>query len=140
MRPFCGYNAGDYLAHWLAFGKRLEAPPRIFHVNWFRRGPDGKFLWPGYGENSRVLRWIVERCRGESAAVETPAGLVPAPGALDLERLDLPAEALDRLLEVSPEEWETEHRERAAFLESLGPRLPRAVLDQHAAEGKRLGI
>jgi phosphoenolpyruvate carboxykinase (GTP) len=140
MRPFCGYNAGDYLGHWLAMGKRLRNPPRIFHVNWFLRGADGQFLWPGYGENLRVLRWIAERSSGEAQATETPMGFIPAPGALDLEGLRLPAGSPDALFPVSRAEWENEHRERAAFLKSLGPRVPRAILDEHAAQGERLGL
>jgi phosphoenolpyruvate carboxykinase (GTP) len=140
MRPFCGYNAGDYLGHWLAMGKKLRRPPRIYHVNWFRRGPGGELLWPGYGENLRVLRWIAGRSRGEARAAETPIGLIPAPGALDLEGLEVPAASLDALLDVSRAEWEEEHRDRGAFLGSLGPRVPRAILDEHAAQGRRLGL
>jgi phosphoenolpyruvate carboxykinase (GTP) len=114
--------------------------PRIFHVNWFLRGGGGEFLWPGYGENLRVLRWIAERSSGKAEATETPIGLIPAPGALDFDGLQLPASSLDALFPVSRAEWEEEHRERGAFLRSLGPLVPQAILDEHAAQGPRLGL
>ena len=89
MLPFCGYNVGDYFAHWLSMGKRLVRPPRVFHVNWFRTGDDGKFLWPGFGENIRVLQWILERVDGAQGARSTPIGLVPTREAFNLEGLDV---------------------------------------------------
>jgi phosphoenolpyruvate carboxykinase (GTP) len=90
MLPFCGYHMGDYFAHWLQVGARAKAGklPRIYYVNWFRKGPDGKFLWPGYGDNMRVLKWVFERVAGTGKAVDTPIGRLPAPGALDLNDLD----------------------------------------------------
>ena len=102
MLPFCGYHMADYFAHWLKIGQREGAQlPKIFMVNWFRKDDDGNFLWPGFGENSRVLAWIFRRCDGEAEAVETPIGLVPAEGALDTDGLDLSAEALARAARAS---------------------------------------
>ena len=96
MLPFCGYNMADYFEHWLEIGAQRDADklPQVFYVNWFRKDDDGKFLWPGFGENSRVLEWVFRRCDGEGEAVETPIGLVPAPGDLDTDGLDLDAGAL----------------------------------------------
>jgi len=104
MLPFIGYNAADYLDHWLAVGKQADAAklPKIFYVNWFRRDDDGGFLWPGFSENSRVLKWVVERIEGTAAAVETPIGRVPTPESLDVDGLDLSPEALERVLAVVP--------------------------------------
>ena len=95
MLPFIGYNAGDYFSHWINMGKDNDASklPKIFYVNWFRRDDDGGFLWPGFGENSRVLKWVIERIEGQAAAVETPIGHVPAPGSLDIDGLDMTARA-----------------------------------------------
>jgi len=106
MLPFCGYNMGDYFHHWLRMGERSGVKhPKFYYVNWFRKGADGKFLWPGFGDNARVLKWIFERCDGAGEAVETPIGNVPAPGALDLAGLDLAPEAMDELLTVREDEW-----------------------------------
>ena len=117
MRPFCGYHLADYVAHWRTFGARLGAnAPRIFTVNWFRRDAAGRFLWPGFGENVRVLKWIAERCDGSAAAVPSPMGLVPAPDALDLHGLDLAPETLRELTHVDPALWAREQAERAAFV------------------------
>ena len=104
MGPFCGYNMGDYFAHWLEVGKSLSKPPKIFRVNWFRTGENGKFLWPGFGDNLRVLKWVIERCEGRGAAVETIIGLVPPPAALEVEGRVSP-EHLAALLKVDPPEW-----------------------------------
>jgi len=134
MLPFCGYNMGDYFAHWLSMAGRSDAArlPRIFFVNWFRKGADGRFLWPGFGDNARVLKWIVERLDGRAAAVDTPVGRVPAPGALDLSGLDLPPAALDILLEVDPEVWLEEAALIPPFFAQFGDRLPAALWAQHA--------
>ena len=103
MLPFCGYDMAAYFAHWLEMGEREGASfPRVFYVNWFRKDEDGQFLWPGFGENSRVLAWIFRRCDDEAEAVETPIGRVPAAGAIDTEGLDMSAEDLASLLEVDP--------------------------------------
>ncbi|MEP6975960.1 MAG: phosphoenolpyruvate carboxykinase (GTP), partial [Spartobacteria bacterium] len=129
MLPFCGYNIGDYFRHWLKTGPRLTNPPLIFHVNWFRKNAEGKFLWPGFGDNMRVLQWIVERCEGRGSAAETPIGCVPRPEDLDLEGLEgMSAEKLTELLSVNPEEWATESAGQAEFFQSLGPNVPEELL------------
>ncbi len=135
MLPFIGYNAGDYLAHWLAIGDRADAGklPQIFHVNWFRRGPDGDFLWPGFRENSRVLKWVIERLDGSADAVETPVGYVPASGALDTTGLDLDPQALAEAMRVDADEWRAEVPLIEDWFATLGDDLPdalRAELDQ----------
>lgn len=110
MLPFCGYNMGDYFAHWLALGRQHQSPllPRIYYVNWFRKSKDGKWLWPGFGDNSRVLKWIFERTEGKDHANVTPIGIVPLPNALDISALKLQPEAIDALFKVDPEEWKKE--------------------------------
>jgi phosphoenolpyruvate carboxykinase (GTP) len=138
MLPFCGYDMARYFQHWLETGRREDAVlPKIFMVNWFRKDDDGNFLWPGFGENSRVLAWIFERCDGEGEAVETPIGLVPAKDALDLSGLDLSEDALEQLLDVDPEEWKIQvpqiHQHYAQFGDTLPDEL-RAQLD--ALEGR----
>ena len=107
MLPFCGYNMADYFDHWLSIGKTSDPAklPAIFFVNWFRRDEDGRFLWPGFGENSRVLKWVFERVDGDAEAVETPIGLLPAAGALDTTGLDVSDDDLDELLAVDVEGW-----------------------------------
>ncbi len=139
MLPFCGYNMADYFRHWLDIGSRLRTPPRIFRVNWFRRDADGSFLWPGYGENVRVLKWMLERIRGTGQAVETPIGYVPAPSALDTAGLDLPAARLEQALAVDRGEWREALGELGQFYEQFGPRMPRAIWEQHAATMGKLG-
>ncbi|MBI2217633.1 MAG: phosphoenolpyruvate carboxykinase (GTP) [Candidatus Rokubacteria bacterium] len=124
MLPFCGYNMADYFTHWLDTGPRLARPPRIFRVNWFRRDAEGRFLWPGYGENVRVLRWMVERIRGQTGADETPIGYVPSAGALELDGLDMPAERLRETLRVDRDEWRESLDETDRFFAPFGPRLP----------------
>ncbi|MFZ2015179.1 MAG: phosphoenolpyruvate carboxykinase (GTP) [Nocardioides sp.] len=129
MLPFIGYNAGDYINHWITMGKENDASklPKIYYVNWFRRSQDGGFLWPGYGENSRVLKWIIERLEGTAAAVETPIGLVPAPGALDIDGLDLTEEEVRQALSVHRDEWRREIPQIQEWFEKFGDELP-AVL------------
>ena len=126
MLPFCGYNMADYWNHWLSFEHRTDAAklPRVFFVNWFRKDPDGKFLWPGYGENSRVLKWIIERVEGSAEAVDTPIGRVPAPGALDVDGLALADGALDALLDIDVEGWINEVALIRQHFERFGDRLP----------------
>jgi phosphoenolpyruvate carboxykinase (GTP) len=131
MLPFCGYNMGDYFRHWLDMGKRSDEAPSIFQVNWFRTAPDGSYLWPGFGENLRVLRWILGRCRGTAEAVRTPVGYVPAPGALDTAGLELPPGRLEAALRVDPSEWPGEVEEMAAFFRKFGVRLPHELWDEH---------
>jgi phosphoenolpyruvate carboxykinase (GTP) len=124
MLPFCGYNMGDYFAHWLRVGRALSRPPAVFHVNWFRTDAAGRFVWPGFGENLRVLRFIVERVQGRGAAVDTPIGLVPEERALDWGGLDLSVEDRRLLLSVDRGEWAAEIPEIRAFFERFGQRLP----------------
>jgi phosphoenolpyruvate carboxykinase (GTP) len=141
MLPFCGYHMGDYLAHWLRVGARAapEKLPRIYYVNWFRKSPEGRWLWPGFGENSRVLKWIFERVTGEAAAFETPLGLVPAPGALDLAGLNLPPADLAELLRVDAAACRAERPEIERHYAQFGDRLPQGLREELAALGRRLG-
>ncbi len=139
MLPFCGYHMGDYFGHWLSMAEREGAQlPRIFYVNWFRKDADGNFLWPGYGENSRVLEWIFRRCAGTAEAEETPIGLVPAAGSLNTEGLDVSEEDVAELLRVEPEEWKVElpaiHQHFARF----GKHLPDELHKQLAGLESRL--
>ncbi len=129
MLPFIGYNAGDYFGHWINVGKDNDEAklPKIFYVNWFRRDDEGGFLWPGFGENSRVLKWVVERIDGQAAAVETPIGHVPAPGSLDTDGLDMTDDALAAALRVDADEWRAELPQIQAWFEKFGDDLP-AVL------------
>jgi phosphoenolpyruvate carboxykinase (GTP) len=138
MLPFCGYNMADYFRHWLEMGKRIPSPPKIFHVNWFRRGADGKFLWPGYGENVRVLKWILERIEGKASAVETPIGLVPEPGGLTLDGLDVSRATMEELLRVDPADWMKEQASIGNFFAKFGKSLPGELRDEHARLGERL--
>ncbi len=138
MRPFCGYNMGDYFAHWLNMGSAIARPPKVYYVNWFRRGDDGSFLWPGFGDNLRVLKWIVGRVNGTAAAKETPLGLTPDTGALDLEGLHLADGALGELFRVDKAGWLTEVAEREEFLKSFGDHLPAALLEENRALQRRV--
>jgi phosphoenolpyruvate carboxykinase (GTP) len=141
MLPFCGYNMADYWGHWLSFRDRMEEAklPRIFYVNWFRKAPDGRWLWPGYGENSRVLEWVFERCAGRAEAVETPIGYLPAPGAIDTRELEISAEDIAELFRVDRDEWRAELPAIAEYFARFGDRLPPAISDQLEGLRKRLG-
>ncbi len=132
MLPFCGYNMGDYFAHWLKLGEQAdpEKLPKVFYVNWFRKDEDGRFLWPGFGENSRVLEWVFRRCDGESAVEETAIGYVPARGELNVEGLDLDEQTLDALLHVDEAAMHEELPQVAEHLERFGAGLPAAVREQ----------
>jgi phosphoenolpyruvate carboxykinase (GTP) len=132
MKPFCGYNFADYWDHWLSFAERSDNLPRIFHVNWFRQDKDGKFLWPGFGENLRVIRWIIDRCENRAGARETPIGFLPEAKDIDTNGLDIPADVMDALLSVSIEQWQTEMDSVGEYLESFGDRLPAALKREHA--------
>ena len=127
MLPFCGYNMGSYFSHWLKMPTRIEQPPKIFMVNWFRKGQDGSFLWPGYGENMRVLKWIVDRALGRKGAQETVVGWVPRPGDLDLSGLDIEPERFRAATDVNLEDWKTELQSQAEFFEKIGPSMPPAL-------------
>jgi phosphoenolpyruvate carboxykinase (GTP) len=144
MLPFIGYHAGDYFRHWIEMGKGLAGDPdklpRIFYVNWFRRGEDGRFLWPGFGENSRVLKWVCERLAGESGAVETPIGFVPTPDALDVDGLDLSADDLAAALRVDPAEWRAEVPQVNEWFERFGAKLPGVLWAELDALKARLGM
>lgn len=139
MLPFCGYNMADYFGHWFEMGKRIPNPPKIFNVNWFRTDENGKFLWPGFGENLRVLRWVIARCKGEAGAAASPIGLLPEEDAIDLSGLDLPAGTMKELLSVDPEAWRQEVEGQAAFFAKFGHRLPAGITEQREALVKRLG-
>jgi phosphoenolpyruvate carboxykinase (GTP) len=139
MLPFCGYHMGDYFGHWLASGRREGARvPKIFMVNWFRKDDDGSFLWPGFGENTRVLAWIFERCDGEGGAEETPIGLVPSADALDTSGLELADGAVGKLLAVNPEEWRAQLPQMRDHLATFGDKLPDELSEQLAALEERL--
>ncbi|MGD0246753.1 MAG: phosphoenolpyruvate carboxykinase (GTP) [Streptosporangiaceae bacterium] len=143
MLPFCGYNMGDYFAHWLSTGQKAETEklPRIFYVNWFRKDASGRFVWPGFGENSRVLKWIVERVAAADTegAVETPVGLLPAPGALDTDGLDLSQADLDLLLTVDVAAWKREAEQMPEFFRGFGGHLPARLWELHEELTARLG-
>jgi phosphoenolpyruvate carboxykinase (GTP) len=140
MLPFIGYNAGDYLGHWIATGKGADASklPRIFYVNWFRRDAGGGFLWPGFGENIRVLKWAIERIEGTAAAVETPVGYVPAAGSLDVSGLDLDPADVSSVTEVNPSEWRDELPQIEEWFTKIGEQLPSGMRDE--LEGLRLRL
>jgi len=140
MLPFCGYNMGDYFAHWLAMGQKSDPAklPRFYFVNWFRKGADGTFVWPGFGDNARVLKWISDRLNGEAGAVDTPVGRVPTREALDLDGLDLSEADLETLLDVDVEVWSEEASRIPAFFETFGDRMPKALWDQLKALQQRL--
>jgi len=141
MLPFIGYNAGDYFQHWIDTGKRADANklPKIFYVNWFRRGEDGHFLWPGFGENSRVLKWVIERIEGKAAANETPIGWVPTVDALDVEGLEEPIEDIEAALNVDVEEWKAEIPLIEEWFDKIGEKLPTSLRDELEALKLRLG-
>jgi len=132
MLPFCGYHVGDYFAHWLRMGARVAHPPRIFSVNWFRKGGDGRFVWPGFGQNMRVLQWIVERCAGRAHAVETPLGFMPAYDDLDWRGIEFGAERFDAVTSVDKTQWSRELASHDALFAKLGAKRPAALVEQRA--------
>jgi phosphoenolpyruvate carboxykinase (GTP) len=138
MLPFCGYNMGDYFKHWLKIGPRLKNPPLIFNVNWFRKGADGKFLWPGFGDNMRVLKWILDRVEGGGRAAESPIGFVPRMEDLDTEGLaGISKETLQELLSVKPDEWKKELETQNEFFATLGPDMPAELTAEHDKTARR---
>ncbi|MEU2115527.1 phosphoenolpyruvate carboxykinase (GTP) [Streptomyces sp. NPDC016459] len=141
MLPFCGYNMGDYMAHWVKVGASADAAklPKIYYVNWFRKNDAGKFVWPGFGENSRVLKWIVERLEGRAEGVETPIGILPTAESLDTDGLDLPAEDLEFLLKVDRDVWREEAALVPDHLNTFGDHTPKELWDEYRALVERLG-
>lgn len=137
MLPFCGYNMADYFLHWLEMGKRIPHPPKIFHVNWFRKGADGKYLWSGFGDNVRVLKWILERVEGRGRAEETPIGFVPTRDALILDGLKITPEALRELFRVEADDWEIDLADTREFFAKFGGRLPVALRQEYQALVRR---
>tara|TARA_B100000029_G_scaffold516648_1_gene632236 strand:+ start:4233 stop:5975 length:1743 start_codon:yes stop_codon:yes gene_type:complete len=131
MKPFCGYNFADYWQHWLSFKERSENLPKIFHVNWFRRDSNDHFLWPGFGENLRVLRWIIDRCEGRVEADALPIGFLPKPETIDISGLDISSDTLKQLLNVDQEQWRDEMVQIGEYLESYGERLPEQLKTEH---------
>ncbi len=130
MLPFCGYNMAQYFKHWLTIGPRLKNPPLIFHVNWFRKGADGKFLWPGFGENMRVLKWIIDRVKGSGGAAETEIGFIPRPEDFDLKGLNITRETMRELFSIKPDEWKKELNGQQEFFATLGSDLPEQMKAQ----------
>jgi phosphoenolpyruvate carboxykinase (GTP) len=141
MLPFCGYNMGDYFGYWLKIGQKADQAklPKLFYVNWFRKDANGKFVWPGFGENIRVLKWIIERLSGDAEATRTPIGYLPAPGSLDLHGLDLSWADLDLLLTVNTEAWKLEAEHIPEFFRTFGRHLPTQLWDLHQDLVDRLG-
>jgi phosphoenolpyruvate carboxykinase (GTP) len=139
MRPFCGYHIGDYLTHWLELGEKGgDRMPKVFWVNWFRKDEEGRYIWPGFGENSRVLAFIFRRCDGEGEVVESPIGLLPAEGAIDIEGLDLGQAQVDRLLHVDVDTWREEAATIEAYFAAMDGRIPQGLRDELAALVERL--
>ena len=127
MKPFCGYNFADYFNHWLSFDNGVNQLPKIFHVNWFRKGEEGDFLWPGFGENLRVLEWMIGRVTGTAGAVQTPIGHLPTAADLNLDGVDLSEEALQKLFGFERSGWQDEFASIGEYLEEYGPRMPQAL-------------
>ncbi len=139
MLPFCGYHMGDYFAHWLDMGKKAKNAPKIFNVNWFRTDDEGKFIWPGFGDNMRALEWIIDRCEGNAEAVETPIGFEPKAEDINIEGLDISLNTLKNLLAVDVSLWKEEAKGIHEFYAKFGDRLPKALADELADLEKRLG-
>lgn len=127
MLPFCGYNMADYFAHWLSMGRNMNHPPKIFHVNWFRQNSQGKFIWPGFGENLRVLEWVLASVEGTSEAEKTPIGFIPKPNSIDLTGLDLNSNSMDELLSIDKNDWLEDLKLQEEFYSQFGDRLPKEI-------------
>src|SRR5262249_32878062 len=140
MLPFLGYNVGDYFGHWVEVGKNADAAkfPKIFYVNWFRRDDDGRFVWPGFGENIRVLKWALERIDGAAASIDTPSGRVPAPHALDVSGLSIDEADLDAATSVDEDEWRREIPDIETWFDKIGDALPSSMHDELDALKQRL--
>jgi len=139
MRPFVGYNMGDYFRHWLDMGKKIPNAPKIFHVNWFRTDDEGHFIWPGFGDNLRVLLWILDRCEGKVDAVETAIGYVPKIEDLQLEGLDIDEATIKELLRVEADWWKEDIVNIKEFYQLVGDAVPAEMYEELAALEKRLG-
>ena len=137
MKPFCGYNFGDYWQHWLSFSKQSQNLPKIFHVNWFRQNDQG-FLWPGFGENLRVLNWIIQSCQNKINAKETPIGYVPLKQDIDITGLSISDENLNELFHIDPKQWLAEMKDIKKYFDEFGNRLPNELLDEHSKVIKSL--
>jgi phosphoenolpyruvate carboxykinase (GTP) len=127
MLPFCGYSMGDYFGHWLKIGKRMTNPPKIFSVNWFRQDDNGKFIWPGFGENIRVLEWIIKRVRGKAKGRKTPVGIVPNPDELNMTGLNIAKDNMEKLFEINPAEWKNELEDVKTFLRQYADKMPEEI-------------
>jgi phosphoenolpyruvate carboxykinase (GTP) len=138
MKPFAGYNFGDYWKHWLALGQKAQRAPKIFHVNWFRQDRNGRFMWPGFGENLRVLRWVADRCDGKAEAIETPIGFVPRKQDLDIAGLNMDTSTLETLLSIDPAAWRQEVDAIGKYLDEFGSRVPSQLRDELKGVAKRL--
>ncbi len=142
MLPFCGYHIGDYFQHWIEVGKGADVTklPRIFYVNWFRKDTTGRLVWPGFGENSRVLKWAIDRLGGQSAAIETPIGYIPTPDALDLDELQIDRADLEVALRVDRDEWAAEIPLIEEWFAKVGDRLPTTMRDELETLRRRLSV
>jgi len=140
MLPFCGYNMSKYFRHWLDMGKKMVKPPRVFHANWFRQDNKGNFIWPGYGENLRVLEWILNRCNGNVKARKSPIGYLPYVKDIDMSGLKLKSNVIKELFEINPIQWKQELESQKEFLAAFGNDLPKELLKEHAAVKKRFGF
>lgn len=140
MIPFCGYNMGRYFQHWLDMGKKMAAPPKIFHVNWFRQDENGSYLWPGYGENMRVLLWIIDRCRSRVEPKETPIGLIPHKKDINLKGLDISDETWDKLFGINVDEWKAEIDDQTQFFSKFNGALPPEIWQEQTVLKKHLGL
>ena len=139
MLPFCGYNMGDYFSHWIGMGKKIPKLPKIFHVNWFRTDEKGKFMWPGFGDNLRVLDWALDRCEGKAGGTETPIGFVPKASDINTEGLKLAPGTMEKLVAVNIDEWRAEHADQEKFFKTFGSRFPKELWDEFNSLKKRLG-
>jgi len=138
MIPFCGYNMGDYFGHWLDIGAKLTNPPKIFSINWFRTDDDGEYIWPGFGENIRVLKWIVDRVNNRVGAKETPVGLIPNSGDIELSGLNITRDRLEKLFEINPTEWRAELQDVKEFLGQFGERVPSEIWQEYETLARKL--
>ena len=138
MLPFCGYNMADYFQHWFDIGKKIENQPKIFHVNWFKIDENNEFLWPGFGDNLRVLEWIIERSNEKIAAKKTPIGYIPFEKDMDFTGLDIDKKSLEKLFEVNYREWHKEANEIAEFYKKFGEKLPQELNKELAELKERL--